>query len=110
LIPFCSRFDSRSIPDFDLIYRQGRLFQQPARCSSLIIPKVLTLTALADVRMLLEMCLPPEHRERSTWLHVKSPLHGAARSQDEPGDVESVSRMVLSMEGVECQANAARLT
>jgi ribokinase len=31
LIPFCSRFDSRSIPDFDLIYRQGRLFQQPAR-------------------------------------------------------------------------------
>jgi hypothetical protein len=47
--------------------------------------------------MLVEMRLPPEHRERSTWLHVKNLLHGAARGQDEPGDVEIALRLVLSI-------------
>ena len=77
------------------------------RLRPVIIPKVLTLTTLADVRMLLEMRLPPEHRDRSTWLHVM--LHGAARGQDEPDDVEIALRMVLSMEGAESAA-AVRLS
>ena len=79
------------------------------RLRPVIIPKVLTLTTLADVRMLLEMRLPPEHRDRSTWLHVKNLLHGAARGQDEPDDVEIALRMVLSMEGAESAA-AVRLS
>jgi hypothetical protein len=68
-----------------------------------VIPKVLTLATLADVRMLLEMHLPPEQRERSTWLHVKNPLHGAARGEDDPGEIEIALRMVLSIDGVGCR-------
>jgi hypothetical protein len=73
-----------------------------------IIPKILTLATLADVRTLLEKHLPPQYRERSTWLHVKNLLHGAALGQDEPGDVEIALRMVLSIEGVECHPQRTR--
>jgi hypothetical protein len=65
-----------------------------------VIPKVPTLATLADVRMLLETHLPPEHRELPAWLHVKNLLHGAARGLDEPGDVEIALRKVLSLEGI----------
>jgi hypothetical protein len=65
-----------------------------------VIPKVLTLATLADVRMLLERHLPAEHRELPAWLYVKNLLHGAARGRDEPGDVEIALRMVLSIEGI----------
>jgi hypothetical protein len=67
-----------------------------------IIPEILTLITLADVRMLLEKHLPSEQREQSTWLHVKNLLHGAARGQDDPGDIEIALQMVLALEGVEC--------
>jgi hypothetical protein len=73
-----------------------------------IIPKVLTLSTLADVRMLLEKRLPPEQREQPTWLYVKNLLHGAARGQDDPRDIEIALQMVLSIEGVECHPQRTR--
>jgi hypothetical protein len=61
------------------------------------------LRALADVRELVELHLPAEHRARHTWRDVGRLLAGAARGEDDPGDVEIALRMVLAMEGVECR-------
>jgi hypothetical protein len=43
----------------------------------IVIPKVMTLKTLADVRTLLRH-LPAEHRERPTWRHVAAELERAA--------------------------------
>jgi len=39
----------------------------------IVIPKVMTLKTLADVRTLIRH-LPAEHRERPTWRHVAAEL------------------------------------
>jgi hypothetical protein len=67
----------------------------------LVIPKVMTLATLADVRTLIEH-LPPEYRERPTWRRVATLLADAAGG----GDVAEASmalRIVLSLEGVTCR-------
>jgi hypothetical protein len=66
----------------------------------LIIPEVMDLRTLADVRELLNH-LPERCRDKSTWQHVIACLEEAALD----GDTENVAvplRMVLSLEGVEC--------
>jgi hypothetical protein len=68
-----------------------------------VIPRVMALTTLADVRDLLELHLPAEHRARNTWRYLATLLAGAARGEDEPGDVEIALRLVLAMEGVVCR-------
>jgi hypothetical protein len=47
----------------------------------LVIPEVMTLKTLADVRKLLEH-LPAAHREKSTWRYVADRLDDAARGAD----------------------------
>jgi 2-keto-3-deoxy-L-rhamnonate aldolase RhmA len=66
----------------------------------LVIPKVMTLKTLADVRELMRH-LPAGHRELSTWSHVAEQLKEAAAGAD-AADVSIALRMVLSMEGVRC--------
>jgi hypothetical protein len=68
----------------------------------LVIPKVMTLTTLADVRALVERHLPEDRREQPTWRHVAKHLAQAANGAD-PAHVSLALRMVLSMEGVECR-------
>jgi hypothetical protein len=68
----------------------------------LIIPAVMKLRTLADVRTLLRH-LPAATREKSTWRYVADRLDEAARGAD-PRDVAMPLQMVLSMEGVECRA------
>jgi hypothetical protein len=68
-----------------------------------IIPKILTVTTLADVRMLLEMRLPRAPGKDRHGYMSKTCYTAPARGQDEPGDAEIVLRMVLSIEGLECQ-------
>jgi len=63
----------------------------------------MALATLADVREPVEKHLPAEHRARHTWRYVGTLLVGAARGEDEPGDVEIALRLVLAMEGVECR-------
>jgi hypothetical protein len=68
---------------------------------ALVIPGVMTLTTLADVRKLLEH-LPKEFREKGTFQHVASCLAKAARG----GNAVKVSltlRMVLTIEGIPCR-------
>ncbi len=67
----------------------------------LVIPTVMTLKTLADVRELMRH-LPAEHRERPTWRHVAAELEQAAAGAD-PVDVAIALRLALMLENVECR-------
>ena len=74
----------------------------PIAARPLVIPKVMTLKTLADVRTLIKRHLPWHFRDKETWRYVAARLDAAARG----GDVLDVTvplRMVLSLEGVECR-------
>jgi hypothetical protein len=67
----------------------------------LVIPTVMTLKTLADVRKLMRH-LPAEHRERPTWRHVAAELEQAAAGADTV-DVVVALRLALMLENVECR-------
>jgi hypothetical protein len=65
---------------------------------SIIIPGIMTLKTLADVRKLIGH-IPKARRQLSTWQYVEAQLHAAA----EGGDVRDASvslMMALHLEGV----------
>ena len=45
----------------------------------IIIPEIMTLTTLADVRTLIQKLMSRDRRERSTWRHVAVQLEGRSR-------------------------------
>jgi len=65
----------------------------------IVIPDVITLSTLADVRELVEKHLPPAHRKRETWQHVARCLAAAALG-GEIDDCAVALRLVLSLERV----------
>ena len=67
----------------------------------LVIPTVMTLKTLADVRKLMRH-LPAEHRERPTWRHVAAELEQAAAGADTV-DVAVALRLALMLENVDCR-------
>ena len=67
----------------------------------LVIPRVMTLTTLADVRELMRH-LPADRRELSTWRHVADELDKASHGAD-TADVALALRLVLMLERVECR-------
>ena len=67
----------------------------------LVIPDVMTLTTLADVRELLRH-VPKERRALHTWRYVADQLEAAARGDVEAVHVSVALRMALSMEHVQC--------
>ncbi len=69
---------------------------------TLIIPDVMTIRTLADVRDLIERHLPAEVREKSTWRHMASLLPKAAAGAD-TADVSVALRLVLELERVPCR-------
>jgi hypothetical protein len=71
----------------------------PPTPSPLVIPDVMTLRTLADVRTLLSH-LAKATRAKSTWQLVESKLNGAAAGGDLV-ELFVTLRMVLSLEGVE---------
>ena len=67
----------------------------------LLIPDVMVLATLADVRELMRH-LPHDRQERSTWRQVAADIEAAAAG----GDIEGAAiglRMVLFLERVECR-------
>jgi hypothetical protein len=68
----------------------------------LVIPTVLTLTTLADVRELIEKHLPLAHREKATWRYVSNQLAKAARDGNTI-DVSVALQIALQLEGVRCR-------
>jgi hypothetical protein len=47
----------------------------------IVIPKIMTLSTLEDVRALIQRHLPPEYRAKDTWQRVASITTAAARGQ-----------------------------
>jgi hypothetical protein len=68
---------------------------------TLIIPKLMTLETLADVRKLLAH-LPAETRTKELWLHVAAKLKEATVGADTL-KVAITLRMALNLEGVPCR-------
>ena len=68
----------------------------------LVIPKVMTLKAVGDVRTLIAKHLPADFRDKQTWQHVTAELDKAAADGD-PVELSVALRMALSLEGVECR-------
>jgi hypothetical protein len=66
----------------------------------LVIPKVMTLTTLDDVRSLIAKHLPAHHQNKQPLRHVAAELDKAATGGD-AADVSLALRMALSLEGVE---------
>jgi hypothetical protein len=69
----------------------------------IVIPRIMTLETLEDVRALVHKHLPAEYREKQTWQRVASITTAAARGQLPPEEVAVALKMVLSMEGISCQ-------
>jgi hypothetical protein len=65
----------------------------------IIIPRVMTLRTLADVRELLRH-LSKEHKAKETWQHFAAQLDEAAHGAD-PVNVATALQMVFGMERVE---------
>ncbi len=68
----------------------------------LVIPKVMTLKTLADVRTLMRH-LPDDRRARSTWRYVAQQLAEAADGAASPADAAISLRLALMLENVECR-------
>jgi hypothetical protein len=68
----------------------------------LVIPTVMKLVTLADVRTLIRH-VPAERREMTTWRYVASQLAEAAAGAIDTAHVAVALRLVLMMEGVECR-------
>jgi hypothetical protein len=69
----------------------------------IVIPKVMTLATLEDVRALVHRHLPAEYRAKDTWQRVASITTAAARGQLPAEEVAVALKLVLSMEGIACQ-------
>ena len=68
----------------------------------LVIPEVIKLVTLADVRELIDRHLPAHFRDKATWRVVAKDLKAAAQDVD-TAEVSIALRMALSLEGVACQ-------
>ena len=68
----------------------------------LVIPTVLNLVTLDDVRTLIERHLPMQTRNKPNWRYVRERLAEAARSGNTI-DVVVALQIALHLEGVECR-------
>ena len=75
-------------------------WSRPLPCS-LVIPDVMTITTLADVRTLMEHHLPV-HRHELTWQVIAHDLKAAAEGAD-PYGVAIALRLALMLESMPCQ-------
>ncbi len=70
----------------------------------IVIPKVMKLKTLADVRTLMRH-LPKDYQARPTWRHVAAELQQAAAGADTV-DVDVALRLALMFENVESRSTA----
>jgi hypothetical protein len=69
---------------------------------SLVIPDVMTLATLADVRELIGQ-LSADRRARSTWRYVAAQLTQAANGKIQPAEAAAALVVVLALESVICR-------
>jgi hypothetical protein len=70
----------------------------------IIIPKVMTLSTLDDVRGLVHQHLRAEYREKQTWQRVAAVTTAAARGQLPAEEVTVALKMLLQLEGIQCRS------
>jgi hypothetical protein len=68
----------------------------------LLIPDVMTLSTLADVRVLIERHLPKAYQDRPHWRAVARDLEVAAAGGD-PDDVAVTLMVAFAVEGIACR-------
>jgi hypothetical protein len=66
-----------------------------------IIPEVMELGTLADVRALIEKHLPAERRTKFTWRQLAGMLRRAAEGKEDVAEVSTAFQIVFKIEGVE---------
>ena len=69
----------------------------------IVIPRIMRLETLEDVRALVHRHLPAEYRSKQTWQRVASVASAAARGELPADEVAVALKLVLSMEGIPCQ-------
>ena len=69
----------------------------------IIIPDVMELATLADVRILVEKHPPAEYRSKFTWRQLAGLLRRAAEGRQDVAEVSTALRIVLQLEGVTCR-------
>jgi hypothetical protein len=69
----------------------------------LVIPDVMTMRTLVDLRKLLNH-LPPDRKAQSTWRYVVTQLEAAATGSIDPIEASIALRLLLTLEGVRCNA------
>ena len=67
----------------------------------IIIPDVMKLDTLGDVRALVEKHLPAEYRTKFTWRQLAGMLRRAAEGKEEAAELSTALQIVLKIEGVE---------
>jgi hypothetical protein len=67
----------------------------------IIIPKVMELATLGDVRALVEKHLPAEYRTKFTWRKLAGMLRRAAEGKEDAAELSTALQLVLQIEGVE---------
>jgi len=68
----------------------------------LVIPGVMRLKTLADVRKLIRR-MPMDFRTKETWQRIAALVDDAARGDTDPADVAVALQLVLIMENVPVQ-------
>ena len=67
----------------------------------IIIPDVMKLDTLGDVRALVEKHLPAEYRTKFPWRQFAGTLRRAAEGNEDAAEVATALLIVLKIEGVE---------
>ena len=67
----------------------------------IIIPDVMKLDTLGDVRALVEKHLPAEYRTKFTWRQLAGMLRRAAEGKEDAAELSTALQIVLKIEGVE---------
>ena len=67
----------------------------------IIIPDVMKLDTLGDVRALVEKHLPAEYRTKFTWRQLAGMLRRVAEGKEDAAELSTALQIVLKIEGVE---------
>ena len=69
----------------------------------IVIPQVMKLATLDDVRRLVDKHLPAEHRSKFAWRKLAALLRRAAQGKDDAAEVSTALQIILKVERVPFQ-------
>ena len=69
----------------------------------IVIPDVMELTTLADVRVLMQKHVPAEYRSKFAWRRLAAMLRRTADGKADCAELATALQLVLKLEGVPCQ-------